>query len=57
MTKTPQVGRPEKRGVNRWFVPSGSAGVGYTVEQVDGLNPTRMSPGAIRDYGALKPEK
>jgi hypothetical protein len=34
LTTTRQVGRPEKRGVNRWFVPSGSAGVGYTVERM-----------------------
>jgi hypothetical protein len=29
-----QVGTPEKRGVNWWFVPSGQ--VGYTVEKLDG---------------------
>src|SRR5215211_6633848 len=36
MTRTPQVGKPEKRVAGRWFVPSGTAGVGYTVERVDG---------------------
>jgi hypothetical protein len=36
MTTTSQVGKPERRGAGRWFVPSGMAGVGYTVEQVDG---------------------
>jgi len=34
MTTAPVVGTPEKRGNNRWFVPSGSAGVGYTVERM-----------------------
>ena len=33
MTRTPQVGKPEKRGAG-WFVPSGQ--VGYFVERVDG---------------------
>jgi len=32
MTRAPQVGKPEQRGVNRWFVPSGSAGVGRVPE-------------------------
>jgi hypothetical protein len=36
MTKTPQVGKPERRGAHRWFVPNGTAGVGYTVERVEG---------------------
>jgi SWIM zinc finger len=36
MTNTPQVGTPEQRGVNRWFVPSGTAGVGYWVERLEG---------------------
>jgi hypothetical protein len=30
------VGTPEKRGGNRWFVPSGTAGIGYTVERLEG---------------------
>jgi hypothetical protein len=30
MTTTSQVGTPEKRGADRWFVPSGQ--VGYYVE-------------------------
>jgi hypothetical protein len=34
MTQTPQVGKPERRSQNRWFVPSGTAGVGYTVERI-----------------------
>jgi uncharacterized Zn finger protein len=33
MTKTPQLGRPQKRGAG-WFVQSGA--VGYHVEHVDG---------------------
>jgi hypothetical protein len=33
-TKAPQLGKPEKRGANRWFVPSWQ--VGYHVERVDG---------------------
>jgi hypothetical protein len=33
MTKTPQLGRPQKRGAG-WFVPSGA--VGYHVEHIDG---------------------
>ena len=32
MTKTPPVGTPERRGPGRWWVASGTAGVGYTVE-------------------------
>jgi uncharacterized Zn finger protein len=35
MTQTPQVGRPEKCG-SGWFVPSGTAGVGDTVERLEG---------------------
>lgn len=31
MTKTLEMGTPEKRGAG-WFVPSGSAGVGYHME-------------------------
>jgi predicted nucleic acid-binding Zn finger protein len=34
MTNTSVVGKPEKRGVNRWFVPSGTTGVGYAVERM-----------------------
>jgi hypothetical protein len=34
MTQTQQVGKPEKRGVNRWFVPSGQ--VVYVVERLEG---------------------
>jgi len=34
MTRTLQVGTPQNRGVNRWFVPSGTAGVGYAVERM-----------------------
>jgi len=33
MTKTPQVGRPQRRG-RGWWVPSGV--VGYYVERVEG---------------------
>ncbi len=33
MTKTPQLGTPEKYGAG-WFVPSGT--VGYHVERIDG---------------------
>jgi hypothetical protein len=31
-TGTQQVGTPEKRAMNRWWVASGTAGVGYTVK-------------------------
>ena len=34
MTRTPPVGKPEKRGAATWFVPSGTAGVDYTVERM-----------------------
>ena len=34
MRTAPQVGTPEPRGPNRWFVPSGA--VGYTVEWLEG---------------------
>jgi hypothetical protein len=36
MIREPQVGKPEQRGVNRWFVPNGAAGVGYWVERLEG---------------------
>jgi hypothetical protein len=36
MTTMLHVGKPEQRGTNRWFVPSGNAGVGYTVERLAG---------------------
>jgi hypothetical protein len=34
MTRTLVVGTPVKRGMNQWFVPSGT--VGYTVEKLEG---------------------
>jgi len=34
MTRTSVVGTPVKRGVNQWFVPSGT--VGHTVKKLDG---------------------
>jgi hypothetical protein len=34
MITTSQVGTPKRRAENRWFVRSGTAGVGYTVARV-----------------------
>jgi SWIM zinc finger len=36
MTQISQVGIPERRGLEHWWVPSGTAGVGYTVERLEG---------------------
>jgi hypothetical protein len=33
-TATPQVGTPQRRGPGLWFVPSGTASVGYMVERM-----------------------